>query len=155
MIPDKVRAVLDAWGLKALEFESGSTPTVDSAAERIGVERGQIAKSLLFKAASGRFALIVCAGDKKISSGAVKRLVGEKCSLAKPDDTERATGYRPGGVCPFAIENIPIYLDDSLKSWPLIYPAAGNDATGVPLSYERLLAITDGKPCSVTIDSAS
>ena len=133
-----------------MEFEPGSTPTVDTAAARIGVERGQIAKSLLFKGGSGRFALIVCAGDKKISSGAVKRLLGEKCSLADAEDTEKATGYRPGGVCPFALDGIPVYIDDSLKVWPLVYPAAGNDATGVPISYARLLAASGGQPCAVT-----
>ncbi|GAB1484828.1 YbaK/EbsC family protein [Treponema sp.] len=149
MIPEKVRQVLDAQGLKALEFESGSTPTVEMAAQRIGVENGQIAKSLLFRGASGRFVMVVCAGDKKISSGALKRLAGEKLSMATADETEAATGFRPGGVCPFGIQGVDIYIDESLKAWETVYPAAGNDATGVPTSYEQLLSITGGKSCAL------
>jgi prolyl-tRNA editing enzyme YbaK/EbsC (Cys-tRNA(Pro) deacylase) len=150
MIPEKVRQVLNAHGLRALEFESGSTPTVETAAARIGVKEGQIAKSLLFRGASGRFVMVVCAGDKKISSGAVKRLAGEKLSMANAEETERATGFRPGGVCPFGVQGVDVFIDESLKAWPLVYPAAGNDATGVPTSYEQLLEITGGRSCDVT-----
>jgi len=150
MIPAKVAAVLSAHGLSALEFESGSTPTVATAAACIGVEEGQIAKSILFRGASGRFVLIVCAGDRKISSGAVKRLAGEKLSMADAEETERATGFRPGGVCPFGVEGADIYIDRSLDRWPTVYPAAGTDATGVPTTYGKLLEITGGKSCDVT-----
>jgi prolyl-tRNA editing enzyme YbaK/EbsC (Cys-tRNA(Pro) deacylase) len=48
MIPDKVSHVLAAHGLAAIEFEPGSTATSQSAAERLGVLVGQIAKSVLF-----------------------------------------------------------------------------------------------------------
>lgn len=150
MIPEKVRRVLSAHGLEALEFESGSTPTVATAAARIGVEEGQIAKSILLRGASGRFVMVVCAGDKKISSGALKRLAGEKLSMANAEETERATGFRPGGVCPFGVEGVDVYIDRSLQAWPRVYPAAGNDATGVPTSYEQLLEITGGRSCDVT-----
>jgi prolyl-tRNA editing enzyme YbaK/EbsC (Cys-tRNA(Pro) deacylase) len=153
MIPEKVRRVLDAHGLCALEFEPGSTPTVETAAERIGVENGQIAKSLLFRGASGRFVMIVCAGDRKISSGAVKRLTGEKLSMASADETEKATGFRPGGVCPFGVQGVDVYIDESLKAWPLVYPAAGNDATGVPTTFDQLLTITGGRVCAVTAEA--
>jgi prolyl-tRNA editing enzyme YbaK/EbsC (Cys-tRNA(Pro) deacylase) len=150
MIPEKVRRVLDANGLRALEFESGSTPTVETAAARIGVKEGQIAKSLLFRGASGRFVMVVCAGDRKVSSGAMKRLAGEKLSMANAEETERATGFRPGGVCPFGVEGVDVYIDRSLAAWPMVYPAAGNDATGVPTTYAQLLEITGGRSCEVT-----
>ena len=150
MIPEKVRRVLEAYGLKALEFEEGSTPTAGTAAARIGVEVGQIAKSLLFRGASGRLVMVVCAGDRKVSSGAAKRLAGEKLSMANAEETERATGFRPGGVCPFGLEGVDIYIDESLRDWAVVYPAAGNDATGVPTTYGQLLEITGGRSCAVT-----
>jgi len=150
MIPDKVKAILDANGLAALEFEEGSTPTAESAAAKIGVEVGQIAKSLLFRGASGRAAMIVCAGDKKISSGKVKRLCGEKMSMTSAEDTFALTGFWPGGVCPFGVENIPIYIDESLSQWETIYPAAGTNSTGVPMTFAQLQSITGGTVCGVT-----
>jgi prolyl-tRNA editing enzyme YbaK/EbsC (Cys-tRNA(Pro) deacylase) len=150
MIPDKVKTILDANGLAALEFEEGSTPTAETAAAKIGVEVGQIAKSLLFIGPSGRVAMIVCAGDRKISSGKIKRLCGEKMSMTNAEETFARTGFRPGGVCPFGVEGIPVFIDDSLSAWCTIYPAAGTNSTGVPMTYAQLLAITGGATCSVT-----
>jgi prolyl-tRNA editing enzyme YbaK/EbsC (Cys-tRNA(Pro) deacylase) len=154
MIPDKVKIILDAEGLSALEFEKGSTPTAETAAAKIGVQVGQIAKSLLFKGASGLVVMVVCAGDKKISSGKIKRLCGEKMSMTRPEETFALTGFWPGGVCPFGVDGMKIYVDDSLKAWDTIYPAAGNDATGVPLSYEKLLRICGGLICDVTAEES-
>ncbi len=59
MIPDKVSRILEAAGLRALEFEPGSTPTAPLAAARIGVEVGQIAKSLLFRAKDVPVAVVI------------------------------------------------------------------------------------------------
>ena len=150
MIPDKVRAILDAHCLKALEFEEGSTPTAETAAAKIGVEVGQIAKSLLFKGLSGKIVMVVCAGDKKVSSGKLKRLCGEKMSMTNAEETYASTGFRPGGVCPYGVVSIPVFIDASLSAWETIYPAAGTSSTGVPTTYAQLLAMTGGRVCEVT-----
>ncbi len=155
MIPDKVRKILDAHGLSALEFEEGSTPTAATAAEKIGVSVGQIAKSMVFRGASGKAVLIVCAGDKKISSGKIKRLCGEKMSMTSAEETFALTGFRPGGVCPFGIEGVDVFIDASLHAWEQVYPAAGNDSTGVPITPAMLASITGGLPCDVTADTES
>ena len=145
MISAKVLRVLEAHGLVALEFEPGSTPTAELAARRIGVETARIAKSLLFKGKSGTFHMVVCPGDKRLSSSALKRVIGSRASMADADETERVTGYRPGGVCPFALEGVEILLDRELELYPTIYPAAGTDATGVPLTFALLAEITGGR----------
>jgi prolyl-tRNA editing enzyme YbaK/EbsC (Cys-tRNA(Pro) deacylase) len=145
MIPARVLRVLEAHGLVALEFEPGSTPTAELAARRIGVETARIAKSLLFKGRSGSFHLVVCPGDKRLSSSALKRVIGPRASMTDAEETERVTGYRPGGVCPFALEGVEILLDRELGRHPTIYPAAGTDATGVPLTLALLAEITGGR----------
>jgi prolyl-tRNA editing enzyme YbaK/EbsC (Cys-tRNA(Pro) deacylase) len=145
MISAKVSKVLEAHGLQALEFEPGSTPTAELAARRIGVETARIAKSLLFKDKSGGFHLVVCPGDKRLSSSALRRVIGSRVSMTDPEETERITGYRPGGVCPFALEGVAILLDRDLGLYPTIYPAAGTDATGVPLTFALLAEITGGR----------
>lgn len=103
-IPVKVRAFLESHNLNALEFEPGSTPTAETAAQRIGVPVGQIAKSILFKGKDDRYRLVVAAGDKKINSGALKRATGAKHRMATADETKEITGFLPGGVCPFGLE---------------------------------------------------
>lgn len=145
MIPEKVRKVLEANGLCALEFEPGSTPTAELAAARIGVHVSRIAKSLLFKAKDGAYFMVVCPGDKRLPSAALKRAALSKLSMTDADETERVTGYRPGGVCPFAIEGVTILLDKALGDYETVYPAAGTDATGVPTTLIQLERITGGR----------
>lgn len=151
-IPAKVREFLASHELSALEFEPGSTPTAETAAQRIGVPVGQIAKSILFKGKDDQFRLVVAAGDKKINSGALKRATGAKHRMASAEETEAATGFLPGGVCPFGLGEaaVEILLDASLDEYETIYPAAGTDATGVPLTPDYLLEITGGVKVQVT-----
>lgn len=154
MIPDNVQTVLDAAGLSALEFEPGSTPTAATAAEKIGVSVGQIAKSMLMKGKDGRHRLFVLAGDVRVSSAKVKSLTGVKHSMCSAEETFEATGFKPGGVCPFGLEDtLDIYIDRSLEQYDTVYPAAGNDASGVPVTYQQLLEITGGEICDVGQDS--
>lgn len=151
-IPAKVRNFLEKHNLSALEFEPGSTPTAETAAQRIGVPVGQIAKSILFKGKDEKYRLVVAAGDKKINSGALKRATGAKHRMANAAETEEVTGFLPGGVCPFGLQDteVSILLDVSLEQYETVYPAAGTDATGVPLTPDYLLKITGGRKVAVT-----
>ncbi|MDJ0833369.1 MAG: YbaK/EbsC family protein [Gammaproteobacteria bacterium] len=149
MIPAQVRKVLDAHGLQALEFEVGSTPTSEMAAQRIGCEVGQIAKSMLFKGKDGAFRLIVCAGDRRVDNRKLKQALGVKARFANSVETEQVTGFKPGGVCPFGLDHIDTLIDISLQRFAIIYPAAGNDASGVALSFAQLQQITNASLCDV------
>ncbi len=151
MIPEKVRAVLEAHQLRPLEFEPGSTPTAELAAQRIGVRVGQIAKSILLSGKDGKPRMIVLAGDRRLSSPKVKKLLGGvKARMATAEETLAATGFSPGGVCPFGIQGFDIFVDESLRAYEAIYPAAGTDASGVPMTFELLLAVTGARVCDVS-----
>lgn len=150
VIPARVQAVLDAHGLEALEFEPGSTPTAELAAERIGVAVGQIAKSILLKGKDGSFTLVVAAGDRRLDNRRLKAALGVKTRMATADETEAVTGFRPGAVCPFGLDGVEVLVDRSLERYEVVYPAAGTDASGVPMSFEQLVAITGGRLCAVT-----
>lgn len=152
MIPEKVSAVLRRHGLSTLEFEPGSTPTAELAAARIGVEVGQIAKSILLRGKDGVYRMAVLPGDRKISSSRFKAATGVKHSMAQAEETESETGFRPGGVCPFGVD-LPVYVDNGLAAYDTIYPAAGTDATGVPMSYDQLVSITGATVCSIAADT--
>ena len=145
MIPAKVEQILQANGLTALEFEPGSTPTAELAAARLGVVQARIAKSLLFKNKAGAYFLVVCPGDKRISSAVLRQVLGSKVSMTDAQETERVTGFQPGGVCPFGIEGVEILLDRDLGNHETVFPAAGNDATGVRVTLEILARITGGR----------
>ena len=149
MIPTHIKEILSRHGLQAHEFEEGSTPTAATAAERLGVQVGQIAKSLLFKGKDGRFFLVVAAGDQRIDSKKMKKLTGVSTRMALPEELMEQTGFTPGEVCPFGVTGPEIFLDESLKEYAVVYPAAGTDSSGVPTSYDELKEITGAGACDV------
>lgn len=73
-IPEKVQAFLESHALSALEFEPGSTPTAETAAQRIGVPVGRIAKSILFKGKDEKYRLVVAAGEVSILRSIVPKI---------------------------------------------------------------------------------
>lgn len=149
MIPAKVQSILDANDLCALTFESGSTPTSELAAEKIGCAVGQIAKSMLFKGKDGIFRLFLCPGDRRVDNKKLKNFLGFKARMATADETYEITGFKPGGVCPFGVEGVDIFIDLGLEDYSMIYPAAGTDASGVPISFSQLKQISRARECDV------
>ncbi|HOV37771.1 MAG TPA: YbaK/EbsC family protein [Spirochaetales bacterium] len=146
-----MRNQLEKQGLQVLEFEPGSTPTAERAAARIGVQVGQIAKSILLSGKDGKYRMVVLAGDKKLQNNKLKALFGVKTSMAGPEETLNVTGFPPGGVCPFGLDgSVELYLDVSLSVYETIYPAAGTDSTGVPITFQQLQKITGAQICDVT-----
>ena len=127
--------------LKIFLFEE-STHTSELAAQAVGVEVAQIAKTLMFLA-DGAPVLVVACGDRKINTKKLgKELNAKKVRFADADSVLRHTGFAPGGVCPFAIkEGVPVYLDESLRRFETVYPAAGDDHSAVRLTPEELYRI--------------
>ncbi|MGE5370898.1 MAG: YbaK/EbsC family protein [Solirubrobacterales bacterium] len=146
----KVQAYLDeiGAGLQVMNMTE-DTSTSELAAAALGVAVGQIAKSLLFKSKDNYF-MLVAAGDRRVDGKRIKELAGARVRMATPDETLEITGYPVGGVCPFALNTpLPIYVDESLKRFDRIFPAAGNANSAIPTSYERLIAVTRAVECSV------
>ncbi len=139
-----VREQLRAFG-KAdaiMEFEESSA-TVALAAEKVGTTPERIAKTLAFYDPddASRAILIVAAGDARLHNGSFKRAFGGKARMLAAEDVKPLTGHPIGGVCPFA--NPPgtrVYLDESLKRFDLVYPAAGTPSSAVPMTPEELNA---------------
>jgi prolyl-tRNA editing enzyme YbaK/EbsC (Cys-tRNA(Pro) deacylase) len=151
MIPKKVQKVLEQHNLKAIEFEAGSTSTSYSAAEKLSVPVGQIAKSILLAGKNGLFYMVVCSGDKKLSNSKLKKLLGVKTRMATAEETKRITDFEPGGVCPFGVKGVVIFIDRSLEQYDTVYPAAGTDSSGVPMTFEELTQIAGNAVCDVTV----
>ena len=155
MIPEKVRAVLAANGLTAKEFAPGSTATSVLAAQQLGVEVSQIAKSLVFVGKDGRFFMVISPGDRRISSAKLKAVTGVKSRMANGGETLGATGFEPGAVCPFGVDGtISVFIDRSLSTYDTIYPAAGTDSSGVAMTFDLLVAITGGRVGDFLAESA-
>ena len=143
----RAKKYLDQFEMGLVPRESEkTTKTSQEAAEALNVELGQIAKSILFRSGD-KYGIFVAAGDIKICDKKVKSLLGGgRAKIAKPDEVERLTGYRVGGVCPFDIDsNIAIYLDRSMERFDLVYSAAGTPHSLLPITLEQLQKVTGGQ----------
>ena len=55
------------------------------------------------------------------------------------EEVEAIIGHAIGGVCPFAInENVKVYLDESLKRFQTVFPAAGSSNSAIELTIPEL-----------------
>ncbi len=144
---DRARKHLEKFELNLVPREhEKTTKTSIEAAEALNVALGQIAKSILFRS-GGRYGLFVAAGDIKICDKKVKNLLGGgRAKIAKPEEVEEITGYQVGGVCPFDIDSsVPIYLDQSMQRFDVVYTSAGTPHSLLPISFEQLLKVTGGE----------
>jgi prolyl-tRNA editing enzyme YbaK/EbsC (Cys-tRNA(Pro) deacylase) len=130
-------------GIKIIEFEA-STATVELAAQAIGVEPGQIAKTMAFMLKE-KVVLIVSKGIAKIDNRKYKDCFGGKAKMLSAEEVIDYTGHPVGGVCPFGLKNdLEVYLDSSLKEYKYVYPAAGSPHSAVKITLEELEAVTLG-----------
>ena len=147
MAIDRVRAHLRALGMedRVLEFEASSA-TVDLAAQAVGCEPARIAKTLSFHVGE-RVALVVAAGDARIDNPKFKARFGCKAKMLRAEGGGPPGGHGVGGVCPFAVNDaVDVYLDESLRRFDVVYPAAGSASSAVRLSPDELARCAE--PCT-------
>lgn len=126
-----------------LFFEDIST--VAKAAESLGVTSGEIAKSLLFQVQDD-FVMILMAGDKRLDNRKFKDIFKVKAKMPDYELVKEVTGHPVGGVCPFGLAgSVSIYLDESLKEYQTVYPAAGAPEAAVEMTVSELEELTGGK----------
>lgn len=122
-----------------------STATVTQAAEALGVEPGMIAKTMSFLQ-NDQPVLILTEGTAKIDNRKYKDTFHVKAKMIPFEKVEHWIGHAPGGVCPFGInEGVIVYLDESLRQFETVYPAAGDDHSAVKLSVDELEQICGAK----------
>ena len=120
-----------------IELEDSSA-TVQLAAQALGVEPGMIAKTMSFLLGDEAI-LILTEGTAKVDNRKYKDTFHMKAKMIPFEEVEGWIGHAPGGVCPFGIkEGIKVYLDESLKQFDTVYPAAGNDHSAVKLTIAEL-----------------
>jgi Cys-tRNA(Pro) deacylase len=140
----KVQGILGS-AYQVVEFDE-STGTSAEAAAAIGCTLAQIAKSLVFRSASGKSILVVASGSNRVDEKKVGRLLGEKIGRADADFVREQTGYAIGGVAPVGHRNAPVVLlDEDLKTFAEIWAAAGTPNAVFRLTPAQLQSLTDGQ----------
>jgi Cys-tRNA(Pro) deacylase len=131
---------------------SESTRTAADAAAAIGVELGQIVKSLVFTV-DGSPVLVLVSGDRRLDEAKLASAAGGS-TAARPDaDAVReATGFPVGGVPPFGHSRpLPVYVDEGLLRYAEVWAAAGTPHVNFAIRPDQLVEATAGTVIDVTI----
>lgn len=139
---EKVRKYMEQFGREndVMEFDESSA-TVELAAETVGIIPARVAKTLSFRGKEeGEAIIVVAAGDTKIDNKKFRHEFSCKARMLSADEAVEFTGHMVGGVCPFALENenVKVYLDESLKRFDTVFPAAGSGNSAIELTNDEL-----------------
>lgn len=139
----------------APQMLSDAARTAQQAADALGVQLGQIAKSIIFRrVADDRAVLVVTSGDKRVDVAKVAAQVGE---LARADAAfvKSSTGFTIGGVSPVGHANSSVTLiDRELFRFESIWAAAGHPHAVFPLQPQDLVRLTSAPVVDVVEDAA-
>ena len=136
---ERARTHLRKWNMdgRIRELELSSA-TVELAAKALNVEGARIAKTLSYMV-DGAPILVVAAGDIRVDNRKFKDTFHTKAKMLTPDQAAELVGHAVGGVCPFGVnEGVKVYLDESLKRFETVFPAAGSGNSAIELTIPEL-----------------
>jgi prolyl-tRNA editing enzyme YbaK/EbsC (Cys-tRNA(Pro) deacylase) len=130
-----IQRVLDSAARKGVTLEvrvfDESTHTAQDAATALGVEIGQIVKSLVFvaPAADGTLEPVVClvSGPNRVDLARLGAVTGERdIRRATAREADELTGFSIGGIPPFGhVRPARVVMDPDLGVFPVVWAAAG------------------------------
>lgn len=149
----KVQDALNAYGVDCQVVElPGSTRTSQEAADAVGCQVGQIAKSLVFQGKqTQKPILIIASGANRVNEKAIENLAGEPIKKADATFVREKTGFAIGGIPPVGhAQKLEVYIDQDLFRYAKIWGAAGTPHAVFELTPSDLHKITGGQVVSIT-----
>ncbi|MCU0938043.1 MAG: YbaK/EbsC family protein [Burkholderiaceae bacterium] len=148
----RVQDALAAAGLAARVIElTVAARTSQQAADALGIEVGQIAKSLIFRATrSDRAVLVIAAGDRRVDEARIAAHLGEPIGRADPAFVREHAGFAIGGVAPLAhARPMVTFVDTSLRRFDVVWAAGGTPHCVFPLAPDALVRVSGGSEIDV------
>ncbi|MBE1441226.1 YbaK/EbsC family protein [Paenibacillus sp. OAS669] len=148
----RVQDLLAEWGYanKVVELPD-SARTAQEAADAIGCEVAQIAKSIIFRLkSSDKPLLVVASGVNRVNERLIAGKLNERLGKADADYVRERTGFVIGGVAPIGhAENLLTLIDEDLFQYKTLWAAAGHPKAVFELTPEELVAMTGGQVVQV------
>lgn len=125
-----VQRVVDAASALGLAVTPRTFPdgtrTAQEAADAIGVELGQIVKSLIF-GVDGEIVLAYVSGANQLNESKLALAAGgAMCQRVDADVVRSTTGFPIGGVPPFGLATpLRVFIDPDLLQYDEVWAAAG------------------------------
>jgi prolyl-tRNA editing enzyme YbaK/EbsC (Cys-tRNA(Pro) deacylase) len=124
------------------------TRTVGEAAEAVGCQAAQIAKSIVF-VADGDPVVVIASGARRIDPAALCEVLDcAEARPASPEEVRAATGFAPGGVPPFS-HGLPVVMDQALLDEGRVWAAGGDGNTVFEVDAHKLAECTGAAVASI------
>ena len=148
----RVRAALEAAGLAIEIREATGSRTAQDAANAVGCEVDQIAKSIIFRGQDdGQVVLFLTAGGNSVDPVRAAKVAGEPLGKADATLIRAQTGFAIGGVSPIGHLNpIRAFFDPRLFEFEQVWAAAGTPNHVFAIAPADLLKISRAKPADFT-----
>jgi prolyl-tRNA editing enzyme YbaK/EbsC (Cys-tRNA(Pro) deacylase) len=142
----RVQEALAAAGVAASVMEHAMPArTSAEAAVVLRCDVGQIAKSLVFRTASGVPVLVIASGANRVDEGRIAELLGEPVGKADAAFVRAVTGYAIGGIPPLAhAQRLRTYVDRNLLAFDTVYAAGGTPHALFPIAPADLVRVSEG-----------
>ena len=135
----EVKSYIDKNGINAeiIMFEAEQAKTSASAAEHLGCEVAQIAKSIVVKAENP--ILVIISGDVRVDLKKLSEVIEEKAKLASPEYVVEEVGFIIGGVPPMGFDKpVRILMDKSVERFAEVFSSGGSRESILRISVDEL-----------------
>lgn len=118
-------------------FEAEQAKTSASAAEHLGCEVAQIAKSIVLKAENP--ILVILSGDMRVDLKKLSEVIGEKAKLASPEYVLEEVGFIIGGVPPMGFDRVvKVLMDKSVERFSEVFSSGGSRESILRIKVDEL-----------------
>jgi len=130
--------------------EKGGTAV---SARELGVDEHCVVKTLIMEDERKAPLVVLMHGDRQVSTKELARVIGVKSvAPCAPDTAQRHSGYLVGGTSPFGTrKQMPVYVEESILSLPLIYINGGSRGFLVSIDPAELVRVLKAVPVTVAI----
>lgn len=137
---ERVLADATARGIDIEFVERQAARSLDEAAALLGLPASSVIKTLVVKRHDGDFLFALVPGDRQISWGKLRAVVGvNKLKLPDASVALEATGYERGTIVPLGSTNPwPVYADSRVTS--RIALGAGEHGVSALVDADQLIA---------------
>ena len=135
----EVKSYINKNGINAeiIMFEAEQAKTSASAAEHLGCEVAQIAKSIVLKAENP--ILVIISGDVRVDLKKLSEVIEQKAKLASPEYVLEEVGFIIGGVPPMGFDKpVRILMDKSVERFAEVFSSGGSRESILRISVDDL-----------------
>ena len=128
--------------------EKGGTAV---SSRELGVDEHCVIKTLVMENDAKQPLIVLMHGDRQVSTKELARQIGVRSvEPCRPEVAQKHTGYLVGGTSPFGVRRqMPVYVEESILSLPLIYLNGGKRGYLVGLTPAELQRVLQPTPVQV------